>query len=88
MSPEARQRQGQEQAGGSGATVHGMWPSADHGEVHKGPSPSTQSQVSQGQAWSGGSRQVAISGYYSPGDHGFGLPLHTDAHGNILAFSY
>lgn len=25
---------------------------------------------------------------YSPGDHWLGLPLHTDAHGNILAFSY
>lgn len=23
-----------------------------------------------------------------PGDHWLGLPLHTDAHGNILAFSY
>ena len=81
-----KQRQGQ--VGGSSTAVPGMWPLAHHGEVAKGPLPSTQSPVSQDQAWSQRSWQAVVSGCYSPGDDRLGLPLHTDAHGDILAFSY
>lgn len=65
----------------------GCGPLQIKGKSTKGPVPSARSQISQGQAWEEGSWQVVVS-CYSPGDHWLGLPLHTDAHGNILAFSY
>lgn len=54
----------------------------------KGPLASAQSPVSQDQGWRRGSRQAVVGGRYSPGDDRLGLPLHTNAHRDILAFSY
>lgn len=78
----------EQQVWGRGTTSPGMRPWADHGQVHKGSIPLHPRPSLTGQAWSRGSWQEAVSGCYSPGNHRLGLPLHTDAHSDVLAFSY
>lgn len=56
------------------------------GKVPKVLLPSTKADLAWEMVW--GRDQSITGGCYLPGDHRLGLPLHADAHDDILTFSY
>lgn len=61
MSPEPRQGQRQGQVGGVVPLYLGCGPLQIQGKSTKGPAPSAQSQVSQGQAWEGAAGRWSLA---------------------------